>query len=186
MNQGPRWTLLMKKTRVVKSRATVPLTCVFLLILWLFVYTGVHVILWRELTVLFTSLWWHSTFVMRSEQLQLQCTYGMIRQEKEQPIFHCQWPRLDYFIFVHNNRIQIEGLLLLILLPWASAGKSGKRTNVVSSRTRRANNELNYVHKIIYIAMYAVLSVSMCLNECLLFGHMILILNQMITEWNFL
>jgi hypothetical protein len=25
MNQGPRWTLLMKKTRVVKSRATVPL-----------------------------------------------------------------------------------------------------------------------------------------------------------------
>ncbi len=25
MNQGPRWTLLMKKTRAVKSRATVPL-----------------------------------------------------------------------------------------------------------------------------------------------------------------
>ncbi len=24
MNQGPRWTLLMKKTRAVKSRATVP------------------------------------------------------------------------------------------------------------------------------------------------------------------
>jgi hypothetical protein len=26
MNQGPRWTLLMKKTRAVKSRATVPLS----------------------------------------------------------------------------------------------------------------------------------------------------------------
>jgi hypothetical protein len=25
MNQGPRWILLMKKTRAVKSRATVPL-----------------------------------------------------------------------------------------------------------------------------------------------------------------
>jgi hypothetical protein len=26
MNQGPRWTLLMKKTRAEKSRATVPLS----------------------------------------------------------------------------------------------------------------------------------------------------------------
>jgi hypothetical protein len=36
MNQGPRWTLLMKKIRALKSRATIPLSdkCVFAL------YTG--------------------------------------------------------------------------------------------------------------------------------------------------
>ncbi len=28
MNQGPKWILLMKKTRAVKSRATVPLRLV--------------------------------------------------------------------------------------------------------------------------------------------------------------
>jgi hypothetical protein len=40
MNQGPRWTLLMKKTRAVKSRATVPLKDIQYLARDLLVSTG--------------------------------------------------------------------------------------------------------------------------------------------------